>query len=88
LKEVDSDVEKRPRANWHGHRRNHLRRRRITKSAQSEDTEGPELSVADGEDIQHKRPAHAFRRPRPAARKQTPPTPKDDYGQEVNKDEV
>jgi hypothetical protein len=90
LKEVDSDVEKRPRANGRGYRKNRFRRRHsIPKSTQSEkDTEGPQLSAIDGEDTQHKRPSHMFRRPRPAARKQTQSTPKDEYGKEVNKDEV
>jgi hypothetical protein len=90
LKEVGSDVEERPRPGRHGYRRNHFRRRRgIPKSAQSEKgIEGPQLSVTDGEDIQNEKPTHMFRRPRPAARKQTSSTPKHGYGKEVNKDEV
>ncbi|XP_023724618.1 methenyltetrahydrofolate synthase domain-containing protein isoform X3 [Cryptotermes secundus] len=86
LKEVDSDVGEHPRASGHGYRRNRFRRRHgIPKSPQSEKgVEGPQLSVIDGEDIQNKRP---FRRPRPAARKQTSSTPKHGYGKEVNKDE-
>jgi hypothetical protein len=89
LKEVDSDVEERRRANGHAYRRNRFRRRRgIPKSAQSEEgSEGPKLSVIDGEDIQNTRPAHTFRH-HPPARKQTSSAPKDGYGKEVNKDEV
>lgn len=89
LKQVDPDVEERPRAGGHGYRRNRFRRSRgIPKSAQSEKgIEGPQPSGVDGEDIQNKRPTHMFRRPCPAARKQTSSTPKHKYSKEVNKDE-
>lgn len=89
MKEVDSDIEERRRANGRGGRRNRFKKRGIRKPAVSEEgIEGSQLSVADGEDIQSERRTRIFRPHRNAARKKTSSISEDISGEEVNKNEV